>query len=209
MLHVKVKMKGTQLCPTLCDPKDYTVHGILQARILEWVALPFSRGSPNPGVEPRSPTLQGDSLPTELSGKPCICFILANKILKTKIGIGSLVDYKGWIQFCIFLAVKTKGQHYKEQTKTTEHCQDLTVCSFLEPLTKVRGNNLKFFLWLKISAWMKNTECLSICFLLCIFPTTFKQHIYEKSSNKFIIIWYEQYFLGEKEIRPFISLNHM
>ena len=31
--------------PTLCDPIDYTVHGILQARILEWVALPFSRGS--------------------------------------------------------------------------------------------------------------------------------------------------------------------
>ena len=30
---------------TLCDPTDYTVHGILQARILEWVAFPFSRGS--------------------------------------------------------------------------------------------------------------------------------------------------------------------
>ena len=35
----------TQLCPTLCDPMDYRVHGILQARILEWVAFPFSRGS--------------------------------------------------------------------------------------------------------------------------------------------------------------------
>ena len=41
----KVKMKVTQLCLTLCDPVDYTVHGILQARILEWVAFPFSRGS--------------------------------------------------------------------------------------------------------------------------------------------------------------------
>ena len=39
------KMKVTQLCPTLCDPMEYTVHGILQARILEWVAYPFSRGS--------------------------------------------------------------------------------------------------------------------------------------------------------------------
>ena len=38
-------MKVTQLCPTLWDPMDYTVHGILQARILEWVAFPFSRGS--------------------------------------------------------------------------------------------------------------------------------------------------------------------
>ena len=38
-------MKVTQSCPTLCDPMDYTVHGILQARILEWVAFPFSRGT--------------------------------------------------------------------------------------------------------------------------------------------------------------------
>ena len=33
---------------TLCNPTDYTVHGILQARILEWVAVPFSRGSSQP-----------------------------------------------------------------------------------------------------------------------------------------------------------------
>ena len=37
-VKVKVKVKVTQLCPTLCHPMDYTVHGILQARILEWVA---------------------------------------------------------------------------------------------------------------------------------------------------------------------------
>ena len=39
---------GNELCPTLCNPMDYTVHGIVQARILEWVAFPFSRGSPQP-----------------------------------------------------------------------------------------------------------------------------------------------------------------
>ena len=44
----KVKVKVTQWCPTLCDPMDYTVHGILQARILEWVAFPFSTGSSQP-----------------------------------------------------------------------------------------------------------------------------------------------------------------
>ena len=45
-----VKVKVAQWCPTLCDcdPGDYTVHGILQARILEWVAFPFSRGSSQP-----------------------------------------------------------------------------------------------------------------------------------------------------------------
>ena len=41
-------MKVTQSCLTLRDPMDYTVHGILQARILEWVAVPFSRGSSQP-----------------------------------------------------------------------------------------------------------------------------------------------------------------
>ena len=43
-------MKVAQLCLTLCDPMDYTVHGILQARILEWVAFPisFSRGPSQP-----------------------------------------------------------------------------------------------------------------------------------------------------------------
>ena len=38
-------MKVAQSCLTLCDSMDYTAHGILQARILEWVAVPFSRGS--------------------------------------------------------------------------------------------------------------------------------------------------------------------
>ena len=44
----KVKVKVAQSCLTLCDPKYYTVQGILQARILEWVAFPFSRGSSQP-----------------------------------------------------------------------------------------------------------------------------------------------------------------
>ena len=64
--HVKVKV--TQLYPTLCNSMDYTVHGILQ-----WSGQPFpSPGDlPNPGIEPRSPALQVDSLPAEPPGKPC------------------------------------------------------------------------------------------------------------------------------------------
>ena len=42
------EVKGSQLCLTLCDPMNYAVHGILQARILEWVAFLFSRGSSQP-----------------------------------------------------------------------------------------------------------------------------------------------------------------
>ena len=71
----RFKVKVSQTCPTLCNPMDCSLpgssaHGILQARILEWVAYPFSRDLPNPGIEPRSPALQVDSLPAELPGKP-------------------------------------------------------------------------------------------------------------------------------------------
>ena len=45
-----------------CSPPGSSVHGILQARILEWVAISFSRGSSRPGIEPRSPALQAISL---------------------------------------------------------------------------------------------------------------------------------------------------
>ena len=63
----------SQSCLTPCDPMDYTVHGILQARIPEWVAFPSPGELPNPGIEPRSPALQADSLPAEPQGKPQKC----------------------------------------------------------------------------------------------------------------------------------------
>ena len=60
---------------TLCNPKDRSppgssIHGILQARILEWVAVSPPGDLPDPGMEPRSPALQADSLPPEPPGKP-------------------------------------------------------------------------------------------------------------------------------------------
>ena len=47
-LTIHKEVKVPQSCPVLCDSMDYTVHGIFQARILEWVAIPFSRGSSQP-----------------------------------------------------------------------------------------------------------------------------------------------------------------
>ena len=55
--------------PMDCSPPGSSVHGILQARIPEWVTIPFSRGSSQPRVEPRSPALQVFSLPSEPPGK--------------------------------------------------------------------------------------------------------------------------------------------
>ena len=64
----------TQPCLTLCDPMNCSlpgssIHGILQAGILEWVAMPSSRGSSQPGIKPASPALQADSLLPEPSLK--------------------------------------------------------------------------------------------------------------------------------------------
>ena len=66
---VKVKVKVVQSCLTLCDPMDCIVHGILQARILEWVAFPSPGDLPNPGIEPRSPTMQVAHQGNPMSGK--------------------------------------------------------------------------------------------------------------------------------------------
>ena len=67
--HQRAKVKVTQSCLT-CDPMNYPVHGILQARILEWVAIPSPGDLPNLGIKPRSPTLEADSLPVEPPEKP-------------------------------------------------------------------------------------------------------------------------------------------
>ena len=54
--------------PMDCSLSGSSIHGIFQARVLEWIAISFSRGSS--GIEPGSPTLQADALPSEPPGKP-------------------------------------------------------------------------------------------------------------------------------------------
>ena len=66
---LKVKVKAAQSCPTLFDPMICTVNGILQARIFEWAAFRFSRGSSQPRDRTQGSTLQADSLPAEPQGK--------------------------------------------------------------------------------------------------------------------------------------------
>ena len=63
--------------PIDCSPPGSSVHGIAQTRVLEWVAISFSEDLCNPGMEPRSPALQVDSLLIEPPGKPQISSGLA------------------------------------------------------------------------------------------------------------------------------------
>ena len=70
MMYSAAAAKSLQSCPTLCNPIDSSppgspVPGILQARTLEWVAMPSSRVSFQPRDQTQSPTLQADSLPAE------------------------------------------------------------------------------------------------------------------------------------------------
>ena len=87
LAHSKDSMKWrsevAQLCPTLCDPIDcslpgFSIHGIVQARVLEWVAISFSRGSSWHRNQTRSPALQADALPSEPPGKPKDSIYLIN-----------------------------------------------------------------------------------------------------------------------------------
>ena len=64
-----------QLCPTFCDPTDCSpsgssVHGILRQEYWSGLPCPPPGDLPSPGIKPRSPALQVDSLPTEPPGKP-------------------------------------------------------------------------------------------------------------------------------------------
>ena len=69
-LNNQKKVKVIQLCPTLCDLMDCTVPEILQARILECVAFPFSRRSSQPRDQTQVSCIAADSLPAEPPGKP-------------------------------------------------------------------------------------------------------------------------------------------
>ena len=55
-----------------CSPPGFSIHGIFQARVPQWVAIPSLGDLPDPGMEPGSPTLQADALPLEPPGKPLV-----------------------------------------------------------------------------------------------------------------------------------------
>ena len=69
----KSESEVTQSCLTLCDPMDcslpgLSVHGIFQARVSDWVVISFSKDLSDPGIDPGSPALQADALPSEPPG---------------------------------------------------------------------------------------------------------------------------------------------
>ena len=71
--------------PMACSPPGSSIHGISQARIMEWVAISFSGDFPNPGIEPAFPALQVDSLLLSYQGShPFTKVSVKKKIVKTR-----------------------------------------------------------------------------------------------------------------------------
>ena len=74
LLLFSYKVMSDSCDPMVCSPSDSSVHGISQAILLEWVAIPFSRGSSQPGIEPGSPTLAGGFFTTDV-GSPLLFYL--------------------------------------------------------------------------------------------------------------------------------------
>ena len=117
-LHREVKLVA-QSCLTLCDPVDYTVHGILQVRILEGVAFPFSGGSSQPRSWTQVSRIQANSLPAEPQWKPTImyfiavCHFIPGKYVHFLVGtyVHFLVLGYSTLQFLVFHNYKSCSEH--------------------------------------------------------------------------------------------------
>ena len=109
-MKVKSEMEFTQSCLTVCDPMEWSppgssVHGILQAGILEWVAMPSSRGNlPDPGIEPAfltSPALAGGFFTTRATWEPSLLLSQEWKVIKKGIlGQGNYAVHRTFLKNC-------------------------------------------------------------------------------------------------------------
>ena len=112
---VKMKVIVTQLFRTLCDPMDCSlpvssVHGIIQVRILEWVAIPIPGPLPDPGIEPRSPMLA------------CRFFIISVTTDAPTSMIGS--TFKVFVSSGFFFFLFGKGTEVKTVRKNSSELHD-------------------------------------------------------------------------------------
>ena len=116
----KVKVLVAQLCPTLynpmdCSPPGSSVHGTLQARILEWVAIPFSGESFQPSDRTQVSHIVADSLPSEPPGKP--------KILGG--GAIIIINFKSVEKYCPGQRVLREGRVIRSVGLGSHHIQHI------------------------------------------------------------------------------------
>ena len=162
-MSIMWEVKVTQSCLTLCDPMDCTVHGILQARILEWVAFPFSRGSSQPRDQTQVSHIAGGFF-TIWATREVYKMIISTKLLTTmkkKIRSGLFIFQQA--------SIKWKGKTCLIKIKTHFDChsfKDISLVNFvseanssLSPLGSLnwsprtprigRGHGMKLHVWSK------------------------------------------------------------
>ena len=142
--------KVPQSCPTLCDPMNYTVHGIIQARILEWVTFPFSRES-NPGP----PHCRQILLPAEPQGKPKNTGMGSLSLLQ---GIFPTQESNQGLLHCrrvLYQLSYEEAHNGRRETKKHcfkdtyfEHCLKTKLCN--------NENSFKMVTWRKIKSRMRH-----------------------------------------------------
>ena len=128
-----IKVLVVQLCLTLHDPVDFgppgsSLRGIFQAWMLEWVAIPFPRDIPSPGIKARGPALQVDSLPSEPPG--------VSHCLKLNTPGSWESVYQS--SHCFFLEQKKKIQWMSLHSCSPELCEE-NRRHFLLPKTRASG----------------------------------------------------------------------
>ena len=127
---LKVKMLVTQCCPTLCNPMNCSPPGssvrkIVQARILEWVAIPFSRGSSQHTDQTRSPALQVDSLSSEPPWKPHSVFYNSTKTSYEYLHVSCSICAPILPFFLLLCCDKSRGFHLTDWALASGRFQTL------------------------------------------------------------------------------------
>ena len=143
-----MKVKVTQLCPTLCDLMDYTVHGILQPEYWSGEPFPSPGDLPNPRIKPSSPALQADSIPQRKKKKKTVVLEMERKHLCWSIeclGLDHLLLRGRWIflelwPYIILLKIKA------EFKKTFRQCRRAAnLCNFKNSVSPLQ---LRLWMWL-------------------------------------------------------------
>ena len=95
----------------VCSPPGSSVHGSFQVRILEWVAIAFSRGGlPNPGIKPLSLALAGGFFTTSTSGKARVCNLCL--VLRWICWGNSCPVFSGFVVVCLLEIPTTNGRNF-------------------------------------------------------------------------------------------------
>ena len=146
--HLCVCAKSLQSCPTLCNPMDCSppdssVHRILQARILEWVACPPPGDLPDPGIKLESPALPADSLPLSHQQSPF------QNILILKTSLGFQVKCSQWLSYCDFRHLRTNAEYRFFDT-------EMPWLEVLAPLPKMGVGKHDSFWPLPRGSWRKS-----------------------------------------------------